>query len=156
VAFCRWLDAPGWRFRLPTEAEWEKAARGADGRLYPWGDEWDIARANADDLADATTPVGLFSPGGDSPFGVADMCGNVWEWCADWYDAEAYQRRETSLDPTGPASGDGAVVRGGAFDAPLRRVRSAQRNWDYPFKRRANIGFRVVAVPVAEDDGRPT
>lgn len=148
VTFCNWLTGPGWKFRLPTEAEWEGAARGNDGRLYPWGDEWDVSRANADDLAETTTPVGLFSPAGDSPFGLSDMSGNVWEWCADWYEADEYAQRRASLNPTGPPSGEGVVIRGGAFDSPPRRARCAQRNWDYPFKRRPNIGFRVVAVPV--------
>ncbi|MGQ0601663.1 MAG: SUMF1/EgtB/PvdO family nonheme iron enzyme [Anaerolineales bacterium] len=148
LAFCNWLTGPGWRFSLPTEAQWEKAARGADGRVYPWGDEWDISRANADDLADTTTPVGLFSPGGDSVFGVAEMSGNVWEWCADWYDAEEYAHRQIIRDPVGPTQGDGAVIRGGAFDSTSKHARCAHRNWHYPFKRRANIGFRVVAVPV--------
>jgi iron(II)-dependent oxidoreductase len=155
MAFCNWLNAPGWRFRLPTEAEWEKAARGVDGRLFPWGDEWDAGRANTDDLADSTTPVGLFSPGGDSPYDLADMSGNVWEWCADWYDAAEYAQRQVILNPTGPTTGDGVVVRGGAFDTTYKRARCAQRNWDYPFKRRPNTGFRVVAVAVPEDEGRP-
>jgi formylglycine-generating enzyme required for sulfatase activity len=148
LAFCNWLTGPGWRFSLPTEAQWEKAARGADGRVYPWGDEWDISRANADDLAGTTTPVGLFSPGGDSPFGVAEMSGNVWEWCADWYDAAEYANRQVIADPVGPLQGEGAVIRGGAFDSTAKHARGAHRNWHYPFKRRANIGFRVVAVPV--------
>ncbi len=149
VAFCAWLTGPGWKFRLPTEAEWEKAARGTDGRVFPWGDAWDLARANADDLAETTTPVGLFSPSGDSPFGLSDMSGNVWEWCADWYVADEYARRQVIADPAGPDHGEGAVIRGGAFDSASKRARCAQRNWDYPFKRRGNLGFRVVAQPVA-------
>ncbi len=153
-AFCQWLTVPGWRFHLPSEAQWEKAARGGDGRLFAWGNTWEATRANADDLADMTTPVGLFSPGGDSPFGLSDTGGNVWEWCLDWYDSEEYRRRQAILNPTGPSTGEGVVVRGGAFDSPVRRVRCAQRNWDYPFKRRPNTGFRVVAVPVADDEGR--
>jgi len=148
LEFCNWLTGPGWKFRLPTEAEWEKAARGVDGRVFPWGNEWDATRTNADDFANTTTPVGLFSPAGDSPFGLSDMSGNVWEWCADKYNAEEYARREAIVNPTGPQAGEGVVIRGGAFDAPLKRVRCAQRNWDYPFKRRPNLGFRVVAVPV--------
>jgi len=89
VAFCAWLkEETGQPFRLPTEAEWEKAARGTDGRIYPWGDESpDESRCNFDRQVDDTTPIGRYSPQGDSPYGCADMAGNLWEWCSTAYMA---------------------------------------------------------------------
>ncbi|MGH2521942.1 MAG: SUMF1/EgtB/PvdO family nonheme iron enzyme [Anaerolineales bacterium] len=152
VAFCQWLNKiTGRAFRLPTEAEWEKAARGEAGRLYPWGDEWDPARLNSSGEHGETTSVGQFSPGGDSPYGLADVSGNAWEWCADWYADKIYPHpgRGLARDPQGPADGEGCVVRGGAFDSSARHCRCANRNWFYPFNVRKNVGFRiVVAGPV--------
>ncbi len=150
VAFCNWLSGPGWKYRLPTEAEWEKAARGPNAQIYPWGDVWGGDRANANNTHTGTTPVGAYAPAGDSPHGLQDMLGNVWEWCQDWYDSETYAQITAIQDPVGPTVGDGAVIRGGAFDSPLRHARAAARNWDYPFKRRANVGFRVIAQSIAE------
>ena len=154
VAFCRWLTRATHRtFRLPTEAEWEKAARGADGRLYPWGNAWEPDRLNClpnpAATPGATTPVGRFSPSGDSPYGAADMSGNVWEWCGDWFDAQTYARRQNLpvRDPQGPASGPGYVARGGAFNTSAKQVRAAHRNWYYPDDRRPDLGFRFVVTP---------
>jgi formylglycine-generating enzyme required for sulfatase activity len=89
VAYCEWLSQKiGKPYRLPTEAEWEKAARGTDGWEWPWGNEWDESRCNTREGGPGTTTaVGQYSPDGDSPYGVADMAGNVWEWCADWFQA---------------------------------------------------------------------
>jgi len=152
VAFCQWLTREtGRAFRLPTEAEWEKAARGVESLLYPWGNEWDPGCLNSQGTLGSTTPVGQFSPVGDSPFGMADMSGNVWEWCADWYSEREYARRARTLtrgNPQGPADGEGYVVRGGAFDSSPKQARAAHRNWYYPFNRRMNVGFRLVAGPV--------
>jgi len=149
VAFCKWLSqATSRTFRLPTEAEWEKAARGEAGRIYPWGNEWEVSRLNGENMHGGPTPVGQFSPAGDSPLGLADVSGNVWEWCADWYAEKAYARRAGAVahNPRGPADGEGCVVRGGAFDSSARHVRCAHRNWYYPFNARKNVGFRVVAA----------
>ncbi|MBI3240895.1 MAG: SUMF1/EgtB/PvdO family nonheme iron enzyme [Chloroflexi bacterium] len=148
AAFCMWLSQEtGYIFRLPTEAEWEKAARGTDGRTFPWGEGWDFNRANALEMRPSATPVGQFSPDGDSPYGAADMSGNVWEWCADRYNGKEYQSRKRRVvkNPHGPEDGEGCVVRGGAFDTSARHIRCAHRNWHYPFKRHHDVGFRIVA-----------
>lgn len=154
TAFCMWLSQEtGVIFRLPTEAEWEKAARGHstsadDSRIYPWGDKWDAKRANTGDAYTGTTAVGQFSPAGDSPYGIADMAGNVWEWCADRYGEGEYKTRKKLVrNPYGPEAGEGVVVRGGAFDKDAKHARCAYRNWYYPFNRRRDVGFRVVAEP---------
>jgi formylglycine-generating enzyme required for sulfatase activity len=152
VVFCQWLSQEtGKTFRLPTEAEWEKAARGPDGRICPWGNEWDETKLNSEEAGPGdTTPVGQYSPGGDSPYGAADMSGNVWEWCADWYNEEEYQRRvkSTVKDPRGPKKGKSRVLRGGAFPIDHGGVRCAYRFGDAPNNRDGDGGFRVVVSPV--------
>lgn len=151
VAFCTWLsEASGRDVRLPSEAQWEKAARGsADDRLWPWGDEPPTARhCNFAMNVGDTTPVGAYSPLGDSPYGCADMAGNVWEWCADWYDGEEYARRagKEVRNPAGPSQGDRRVLRGGAFNCNADLVRCAVRGWLNPDGRRYDdLGYRVCA-----------
>lgn len=130
-----WQDAADYAAwagkRLPTEAEWEKAASWdpvkREKRVYPWGNRFDAGKCNSKESGiGTTTPVGKYSPPGDSPYGVADMAGNVWEWCADWYD-ENYYKNSPKQNPQGPTSGQKRVLRGGSWSSYDGDVRSANR-----------------------------
>lgn len=147
IAYCQWLsDETGRVVRLPTEAEWEKAARGTDGREYPWGNEFDASKCNnRENNLRITTPVGQYSPQGDSPYGVADMAGNVWEWTSSLFGKDyPYNHDDGREDLESEGS---RVSRGGASFASPRVVRCAYRRWDSPDYPSQNIGFRVVVSP---------
>ena len=150
VAYCRWLsDALGRIARLPTEAEWEKAARGGtDGQRYPWGDDIDPSRGNF--LSDpavknerGTRPTGTYPPNG---YGLYDMAGNVWEWVSDWYASDYYSISD-SRNPRGPESGSMRIVRGGSWvNEDVGMLRCAYRHQVPPDTYAHSVGFRIVCA----------
>jgi formylglycine-generating enzyme required for sulfatase activity len=150
VAYCNWLsEVTGRDYRLPSEAEWEKAARGTDGRIYPWGSKPPgEGRCNSGNKVGESTPVGRYSPQGDSPYGCADMAGNVWEWTRSLYGGYPYDPGDGREDLE--AGQDVLrVLRGGSFLSVAWDVRCAFRGWGPPDDRRGGDGgFRVVASPV--------
>ena len=147
VAFCAWASqVSGRKVQLPSEAQWEKAARGTDGRLYPWGnDSPDSTHANFNSSVGDTTPVGKYSQQGDSPYGAADMAGNVWQWTSSLYKPYPYKAADGREDQQ---SRDVRVLRGGSFSYEAGFIRCAYRGGRDPVLRGGNYGFRVVASPI--------
>jgi formylglycine-generating enzyme required for sulfatase activity len=154
--YCRWLGrVSGQRIELPTEAQWELAARGEEGRKYPWGDDepndkraffgksWDTG---------APLPVGTL-PAGQGPYGHDDLAGNVWEWCLDPWDDHSYENRgPLAIDPPDPAAVDtdlaaARACRGGAYGSVRRHLRAACRGWSHAVGGARRLGFRVAALP---------
>jgi len=152
VVFVSWEDAVAYcghyGMALPTEAQWEYAARGPESRRYPWGEKWDASvccHYGSRGRGGWSQPVGSFSAGA-SWCGALDMAGNVYEWCADFY-APAYYRLSPTDDPSGPAEGERRAVRGGAWTSDDYHCRCATRSSDLPTQTVSYIGFRCVIVP---------
>lgn len=157
--YCKWLsEKKELKFKLPSEAQWEKAARGTDARWYPWGNhsiyyenKWhanhmahDTDNRRGEDGYPETSPVGSY-PCGDSPYGLRDMAGNVWEWCNDWYNIDFY-RSNSSKNPTGPPKGSDRVIRGGSFFHHSDAIRCANREKFTPSDRSNALGLRLCMV----------
>jgi len=147
MAYSRWLSAQtGQRFDLPTDAEWEKAARGSDGRIYPWGDSWDAKQAHGEDRdGNQARPVGQY-PSGASPYGALDMAGNVAEWTrsADRpYPYDPNDGRESGIDP----AHNRFTLRGGSWSDAAHSLRAAARSADWPDFDTMVVGFRLVRHP---------
>ena len=142
LTYCRWMsETTGHRFRLPTEAEWEKAARGTDGRIYPWGNVFDHVHCNCWEAGIGwTTPVDWYENGA-SPYGVMDMGGNVWEWCSSLYVDYPYRADDGREELT---SEGWRALRGGAWLDSAWGLRAARRLSGQPDSVSHNTGFRVV------------
>jgi formylglycine-generating enzyme required for sulfatase activity len=144
-AYAKWLSqTTGAEYAMPSEAQWEKAARGGKGLIYPWGNDFDKNKCNSSESGlGRTSPVGIF-PGDNSPYGCMDMAGNVWEWCADWY-GEDYYKKSPAKNPKGPSNGSHRVIRGGSWVFNHWYCRGASRFfWNHPASRDNDLGFRLA------------
>jgi len=166
-AYCKWLSEKTKKsYRLPSESEWEKAARWLikpdaresiwyeDALTFPWGNTFNSKKANVlESGIGGTSEVGQFSPQGDSPYGCADMAGNVWEWCIDWFNEQEYkQHKEGEKNPNGPQTGKFRSLRGGSFATDRWPIRCARRYRNPPEFFDATIGFRIASSQLSNSE----
>jgi formylglycine-generating enzyme required for sulfatase activity len=167
-AFCDWLNRKhnhelpeGYLFCLPSEAEWEKAARGPKGRKWPWGNEFDPGLCNSRESGRFhTVEIGTCSPQGDSEYGVADMSGNIWEWTITLWGNDRHTPSfgypylsQDGREKQGAGEGFFRIIRGGSYKDDLKGVRSACRDIDPPHYSLGNLGFRVFVAPIVIRQG---
>jgi len=161
-SFCSWANK-----RLPTEAEWEKAAKGPESFKYPWGNDLDVKKANFGRKDEITANVDEYEEG-KSPYGVYNMAGNVFEWVSDWYDPNFYKKTRQSINPKGPkdgawlsgtgtyvdriAVGKKRVIRGGSWYAPAESISTTHRFWNDPMNNSYGVGLGFRCARSIEDD----
>jgi formylglycine-generating enzyme required for sulfatase activity len=145
--FCQWLSRKSGKIiQLPTEAQWEKAARGVDGYKYAWGNEKPTSKhANYGSSNKGTTEVDRFIDG-KSPYGCFDMIGNVWEWVFDWFQMDYYSSDSNEINPKGPPLGEKKVLRGGSWGFFEGVLRATYRDRDIPDMSGNSIGFRCCLL----------
>lgn len=155
MAYCSWRSKKEHaKYSIPTEAQWEKAARGEDKRKYPWGNQPPDKKRAVTEITEKMPTVGICELG-RSPYGVSDLVGSVWNWCFDWYDKE-YYRKSPDSNPAGPETGIRKAVRGGNWvflgccsGTPAYALRTSRRNSFHQSIQKKSIGFRCIKKPVS-------